>query len=851
MNLTTEDLKELLQYLDIDTNDSFNLEKLKNNSYITTIDIDSPNFLSSLLSFLNEFGIDFNNPDMLDCITNFVTTKKGEFSYDKTATNATIIKIIDCLLHDLNVPNKFLNSSYLKDAIAIVANLLFEEPKRKIAVGKEVYTVIAKKYNTTPSSVERNIRYSILEIENINYNKKSTIADYFYGKDNTHYTNNKFIYKSTSYVLNIMKNAKLSEEEIFIDETLVALGIKQSTYGYNYLKDSLLCAINYYKNKTNEKIIVSKVIYPTLANKYHTQPINIEQGIKSAIMTILKSKNFSISQNNEFIKLFYSNININLTNSGFINTFIQLYFSFQKNNYDNGNFDNKKTIEQILLKLGLTYNYLGQKYLKDSIILMMNALENGLENPKNITKYIYPTIAQKFNTTTANVEHNIRTAISKIKSYNQDKQNELVKELHLNSNIHYTNGEFIILLAQYLRNKNNDKDNNKEMIQLDIIDTMLKDLGINSKYFGYSYLKASILEAIKFYKDNPKKTLYVTKDIYPTIAKKYNISIANVEYNIRTIINNISKIQNSISNKQNDITKALYDGNNISYSNSQFINALVQYFYEKQATIVLEQTSPQITVIESILNELGIPRNYVGFNYLRDALLQVINVYNSKPKKRLSFAKEVYPAIAEKYGVSPENINLCISNIITKIECLISKNTNDVIFYLYPTKSESYSNIEFFHKLVSYYYSKIILDTASLNDNNSLNKINKELIDAIMNSLLLDSTTTGYNLFRELILKVILDYDKGCNLNDIYLSIAQTHNISSKVIWEEISKTIKDGMNTCINIGFYTEVTEAIYSSWMHSNPNEVISNFVEFYYTTIKKSNKIKNQKLLLNNSK
>lgn len=847
MKLTMQDLQELLTYLNVDLTSNINLEKLRNNSRVLTIEIDNHTFLSTLLSLLNELGVDFNNSNTLDFIINFISIKKTKYLQNKADINDEIIKIVDCLLYDLKAPKKFLKYNCLKDAIITVVNILRAEPDRRIAMGKEVYSVLSTKYETTPSSIERNIRYSIMEIEDINYKKRTAIIDYLYGKNNHHYTNNQFIYKMAYYVLEIIKNDELSEEEIYVNGIIAALGINQSTSGYHYLKDSLLYAIKYYKEKPNVKIIVSKAIYPALARKYKTQPINIEHGIRNAITNISKVQNSSINKDNKFIQLFSSGINY--TNGEFINTIVHHYFSLQKSNSDSQNSDLEKIIDQVLLKLGLPYNYLGQKYLKECVLLMTFSLERGFENKLNITKDIYPMVAKKYHTTTASVEYNIRTVISKIQNYNRGSSSELAHEFYLNGDIHYTNSEFISLLVQYLMAKKDKKSYNQETVQLDIIDKMLIDLGITPKCFGYGYLKVGILETIKFYRENSSKALYITKDIYPIIAKKYNVSIANVEYNIRSLINNISKVQNSISNKQSDISKALYGENNVYYSNEQFINALVQYFYEKQENNTLKQISPQTAIADNMLKELGIPRNYVGFHYLKDSLLRAINFYNTKPRKRLIVSKEVYPCVAEKHGVSPENIELSIRNIITKVQCSINKNKSDIIFHLYPTKNESYSNVDFLNKLISYYYKVTIYNAACWNCTESLNEVNEDLIDTIINSLLLDSTTVGFNLFRELIKKIIKNYDKGCNLNDMYLAMAQSHNVTPSVIFEEISKTIKESMGNCINIGFYNEATETIYSSWMHFNTNEVISNFVEFYYANIKKASKKKNQNLQLSN--
>lgn len=57
--------------------------------------------------------------------------------------------------------------------------------------------------------------------------------------------------------------------------------------------------------------------------------------------------------------------------------------------------------------------------------------------------------------------------------------------------------------------------------------------------------------------------------------------------------------------------------------------------------------------IEVVLQEIGIPRNIAGFVYLVDATEMFVNQANGTP---LRLGKVVYPAIAEKYGVTKNGV---------------------------------------------------------------------------------------------------------------------------------------------------------------------------------------------------
>lgn len=61
------------------------------------------------------------------------------------------------LMRSMNVPVKMIGYKYLRDAIM----LAYEDPESLMSVTKDVYPKLAEKYGTSPTNVERNIRYAI------------------------------------------------------------------------------------------------------------------------------------------------------------------------------------------------------------------------------------------------------------------------------------------------------------------------------------------------------------------------------------------------------------------------------------------------------------------------------------------------------------------------------------------------------------------------------------------------------------------------------------------------------------------------------------------------------------------
>jgi two-component system response regulator (stage 0 sporulation protein A) len=72
--------------------------------------------------------------------------------------------------------------------------------------------------------------------------------------------------------------------------------------------------------------------------------------------------------------------------------------------------------------------------------------------------------------------------------------------------------------------------------------------------------------------------------------------------------------------------------------------------------------------LSKLLHELGIPSNIKGYEYLREA---IINLYNAKNISGIT--KELYPDIASKYDTSPTKVERAIRHAIE-----VSSNRGDI-----------------------------------------------------------------------------------------------------------------------------------------------------------------------------
>ncbi len=96
------------------------------------------------------------------------------------------------VMHQLGVPAHIKGYIYLREAIMMV----IEEIELISAVTKELYPMVARKYDTTPSRVERAIRHAIeVSWERGNWNEIKDIFGNSVGANNCKPTNSQFIAK--------------------------------------------------------------------------------------------------------------------------------------------------------------------------------------------------------------------------------------------------------------------------------------------------------------------------------------------------------------------------------------------------------------------------------------------------------------------------------------------------------------------------------------------------------------------------------------------------------------------------------------------------------------------------------
>lgn len=101
---------------------------------------------------------------------------------------------------------------------------------------------------------------------------------------------------------------------------------------------------------------------------------------------------------------------------------------------------------------------------------------------------------------------------------------------------------------------------------------LIRKMGVTSKYKGYYF----VADAVKLSMEDSGHPLRITKDVYPSLARKYKSTPNNVEHNIRTVVN----VCWSANKDQMDQIA----GYPLSYkpTNSEFVDMLAYYLNSKE-----------------------------------------------------------------------------------------------------------------------------------------------------------------------------------------------------------------------------------------------------------------------------
>ncbi len=105
-------------------------------------------------------------------------------------------------------------------------------------------------------------------------------------------------------------------------------------------------------------------------------------------------------------------------------------------------------------------------------------------------------------------------------------------------------------------------------LKLQII-SILNQLGVDSKYKGYSY----VISSLCFISENERDFLPITKILYAEIAKQFNTSAVCIEKDIRKVIEYVWWHKDD----NNELIIEIFGDNNTKPTNKEFLLSLYKY----------------------------------------------------------------------------------------------------------------------------------------------------------------------------------------------------------------------------------------------------------------------------------
>ncbi len=107
----------------------------------------------------------------------------------------------------------------------------------------------------------------------------------------------------------------------------------------------------------------------------------------------------------------------------------------------------------------------------------------------------------------------------------------------------------------------------------------------------------------------------------------------------------------------------------------------------------------RIEVTKKVLREIGIPANFIGYKYIGEAILYMLQ------NKEVNFVSEIYRKIAAYHRTSPNSVEVSINNAIKRALEISEENVRKI---LKISSSVKLTNSVFLNTAKEIIYEKVI-----------------------------------------------------------------------------------------------------------------------------------------------
>lgn len=313
--------------------------------------------------------------------------------------------------------------------------------------------------------------------------------------------------------------------------------------------------------------------------------------------------------------------------------------------------EKRKNLEEVIDFLqifGIPQNTKGFEYLKVAICMVVDGIDIW-----NVKK-LYLEIEKQYGITYTSLEQAIRDSIRcALKLMDESIVKYYFGDLVVSGQKNVTNLEFIYLIADEFQNKKNNK------LEQDVTRSMHK-LGFTRDLRGFYYIRSIILKVIE-----SNGNIKLKDDIYKEILNQYGIT-KNMLF---------KAINNSIKctlNHMNKNTKKDLFGEAVVSGQRKVTRAEIIYHIADEVRFnqINEKNNKLEKDVTECMYQLGLIRKSIGFYYIRDIILKVIE---SECNDKLE--QYIYPMIAEKYKIISKSLEQAIKESIEYALNQMNKDT--------------------------------------------------------------------------------------------------------------------------------------------------------------------------------
>ena len=522
-------------------------------------------------------------------------------------------------------------------------------------------------------------------------------------KNFTKIDRDKITYKNNNNDITIILLFSINENDEENNNDIIEEGIKITLHKYNNNKSltNINNVINNLKlslekfnlsikelknNVSKDKIEYIKRINELDLNYNEIKKIMEENNIKQK-NEINKNNKIFLEKENELSKLITEKFEDFINR---INSYDEKNVDLENNfNEKLQNLDNKTNIffNELIKKINSKNNYINNNNTNYNEDKLNGIINNILEENENLEKRLEEKVIEKIEAFSSKFNDKIKLLEEKIDFLDKNEK-KITNEYDIMTKMEETEERIKILEKNFALNKNDDKDKNEYMNNVNSL--------IKKKLNELENYKANILNNFEKNESSINENKMKINDIDNQIIKIYEEINKNKKGQKEEKINELEKLSNDLNKKTNELSDKLelYNKNNINYLVDKNINEL-----KAKINKIIEETESNKQEINNKL-KTNIEDINTKIKTLRTDLFKSLDIKNGLIDNKLNYFEGKISFIESKLNKSQEKIY-----------------DNNKIFFVNKKEDNNLNNLNL--------YDEKIYSSKTLDNNNIFSKKNK------------------------------------------------------------------------------------------------------------------------------